>query len=467
MRYNRGHALALLACTQFLLIMDTAIINVAVPSIGDDLGVSAAALSWVANAYLVAFGGLLLVSGRIADLFPRRALFVAGLGVLAAGSGAGALAADAGWLIASRAAQGAGAAITASSAFALLLSLFPDGPGRHRALGTFAAMAGAGGAAGTVLGGVLTGRLGWWSAFGANVLAAVVLMGLAVRVLPETRPEGERRGFGLVGAAAVTAGLGLLAYGVMNTGVDGWAAPRTLIAWTLAALMFAAFVAAESRASAPLVPVAVLRRPVLRAANLLAGLAQTVLFPMFFLVSVYLQAVLGYSPEAGGLGLLPLSITVILVSGVTGRLITRFGSRPVMVTGFVLVAAGMVWLSRLSPDGSFASDVLWPSLVLGVALPLVTVTTNAAATAQAGPDEIGLVSGLLNTAQQFGSVIGLAALNAVAAADVSGDGAGDATALTEGMSLAFLLSAAVALASALYALTVRAAPVRRSPAIRA
>jgi EmrB/QacA subfamily drug resistance transporter len=455
---SRG-ALALLASTQFLLIMDTAIINVAVTPIGVELGLSAAALSWVANAYLVTFGGLLLLSGRAADLFARRRLFVTGLLILVVGSVLGSVAGTAGLLIAARALQGVGAAVAAASAFALLLSLFADGPARHRALGVFAAMAGAGGACGTVLGGVLTSWLTWRSTFALNVLAGLVLAGLALRMLGRGEPGGERRGgFDIGGALSVTAGLGLLAYAMVNTGVDGWTATATLVTAGLAVVLLAVFVVLQTRVRTPLVPPAVVGRPVPRAANILSGLVQFVTFPTFFLVSVYLQAVLHYSPVLGGLGLLPMSVTVILVASRADRLIGRFGVRSVMASGFLFLAVGLLWLSRLSSTGSFAGDVLSPSLLLGVGLPLAVITTNVAATSEARPEEIGLASGLVNTSQQFGSVVGLAVLSGIAAAYTQrGGDLADPTALTTGFGTAFLVGAVVAVLAAAYALTVRPA----------
>jgi EmrB/QacA subfamily drug resistance transporter len=461
-------ALALLACTQFLLILDTAIINVAAPSIGHDLNISASNLSWVANAYLVTFGGLLLLSGRAADLFGRRRLFIGGLGVLVAGSVAGAVAGDGAWLITARAVQGCGAAVAAAAAFAMLLGLFPDSPGRHKALGVFAAMAGAGGAAGTVLGGVLTSWLGWRSTFGLNVVAGLMLATLALRVLEPNWPERNRQGFDLGGALSITGGLGLLAYAMVNTGVDGWTSPWTVVPGGLAVLLLAVFVLVQARVRSPLVPLSVLRRRTLRIASLLSGLTQFLIFPMFFLVSIYLQTVLGYAPVAGGLSLLPLSLTTIVVASNTGRLISRLGLRPVMVVGYVVIAVGLGWLSLLAPDGSFTTDVLFPSLILAVGLPLVTITTNAAAAMHAGPDEVGLVSGLINTSQQFGAVIGLAVLSAVAGARTHANGGlENLAALTNGFATAFLVSMGVALASALLAAALRpVTPHRPSVAAR-
>ncbi|MEU8528454.1 MULTISPECIES: MFS transporter [Streptomyces] len=462
---DRGRALALLAGTQFVLLLDTSIINVAAPSIGESLEISPAALSWVANAYLVSFGGLLLLSGRAADLLGQRRVFVAGLGVLAAASLLGALAGDAGLLIAARAAQGVGAAMAGAAAFALLLTLFPEGPERHRALGVFAAMAGAGGAAGTVLGGVLTSWLGWESTFALNVLAGIALMLPVPRLLPAGGAAGARQGFDVPGAATVTAGLALLAYAVVNAGEAGWGSTATLATGAAALVLLALFVLVERRAAHPLVPLSVLGRPSLRLANILAALWQMSLFPMFFLVSLYLQAVLGQEPVLGGLALLPLCVVVIAVAGRTDRLIARFGLRAVMGAGFVLVAAGMAWQSLLSSDGTYWVDVLPPSLLLGVALPLVSITTNIAATLDTREEESGLASGLVNTSLQFGSVIGLAVLSGVAAAVTGASAEARGPALTDGFGTALLVGAVPAVLAALLTLRLRlpAPPVAGAP----
>ncbi|MEU8523890.1 MFS transporter [Streptomyces sp. NPDC048577] len=478
-RAPRG-ALVLLAATQCLLILDTAIVNVALPSVGADLGAGSAGLSWVANAYLITFGGLLLLGGRAADLFGHRRLYLVGLGLLAAASAVGALAPRTEALVAARAVQGCGAALAAASAFALLLVLFPDGPARHRALGAFAAMGGLGGVLGTVLGGVLTDLLGWRSTFWLNVLAAVLLAALAPRVLPPAAtpdprvppavtppaatpaPDGPPcapaaagrlpgasagRGFDLVGALTATAGLGLLAYALVGAGTSGWLSGRTLGAGGAGLALLAVFAVTETRTAVPLVPPEVLARPALRLANTLSALGQMAMFPMFFLVSLYLQSVLGYGPLGGGLGLLPLSVVVVLVAPLTGRLIFRIGLTRTMVLGFVLLCAGTAWLAlALDSDGTFAGTVLAPSLLIGVALPLVMVTTNVAATAEAAPEETGLASGLVNTSQQFGSVLGLAVLVAIATGRAEGAGA---AAQTPGFRVALLVGAAFAASAAL------------------
>ncbi|MFI8960730.1 MFS transporter [Streptomyces sp. NPDC053493] len=459
-------ALAVLAATQLLLIMDTAIVNVALPSVGAELGSGSAELSWVANAYLITFGGLLLLGGRAGDLLGHRRLFLAGLVLLATASAAGGLAPNPAALVAARAAQGIGAALAAAAAFALLLVLFPDGPARHKALGVFAAMGGLGGVLGTALGGVLTDTLGWRSTFWLNVAAAAVLAALAPRLLPPGPPDlalrptgptgagsagpaGPRR-FDLLGAVTVTAGLGLVAYALVGGGERGWTAPVTLAAGAGGAGLLGVFAAVERRAAVPLVPPAVLRRPALRRANLLAALAQTALFPMFFLVSLYLQDVLGATPLGGGLGLLPLSLVVVAVAPQTGRIVRRLGLARTMTAGFLLLTAGTAWLAlALRADGTFATTVLAPSLILGVALPLVVVTTNVAATADAAPEETGLSSALVNTSQQFGSVLGLAVLVAVATAVTGTTGTPTPATVTGGFQAALLVGAAFAAVAAL------------------
>ncbi|WP_406062316.1 MFS transporter [Streptomyces sp. NBC_01077] len=459
----RRGALALLAATQLLLIMDTALVNVALPSVGEDLASGSAGLSWVANAYLITFGGLLLLGGRIADLLGHRRVFLGGLGLLAVASAAGGLAPGAGALVAARAAQGVGAALAAAAAFALLLLLFPDGPARHKALGAFAAMGGLGGVLGTVLGGVVTDLLGWRSTFWLNVLLAAVLAVLALLVLDHRTGPSRHDGFDLAGASAATAGLGLVAYALVGAAEAGWLSARTLGAGGAGLALLLAFAAVETRAAAPLVPPSVLARPALRLSNVLAALAQTTLFPMFFLVSLYLQNVLGYAPLGGGLGLLPLSLVVVAVAPQTGRLIFRIGLHRTMTLGFALLCAGTVWLAlALTPDGGFASTVLAPSLLLGAALPLVVVTTNVAATAEATAEETGLASGLVNTSQQFGSVLGLAVLVAVATRRTEGVDAARAVAETSGYRAALLTGAAFAAAAALVSLRLH--PPRHAPA---
>ncbi|MEU6984952.1 MFS transporter [Streptomyces sp. NPDC046324] len=446
-------ALFLLATTQLLLILDTAIVNVALPSIGADLGAGSAGLSWVANAYLIAFGGLLLLGGRAADLLGHRRVFLAGLALLAAASALGGLAPSAGVLVAARAVQGVGAAFAAAAAFALLLVLFPDGPARHKALGAFAAMGGLGGVLGTVLGGVFTDLLSWRSTFWLNVLAAALLILWGSAVLGGGGTSSRASGFDVAGAFTVTAGLALVAYALVGSAAHGWVSVPTLGAGGAGLVLLAVFAVVETRTARPLVPPAVLARPALRLANLLSALAQMTLFPMFFLVSLYLQSVLGYAPLGGGLGLLPLSLVVVAVAPQTGRLIFRLGLTRTMTLGFVLLCTGTVWLAlALRPDGTFFTTVLAPSLLLGAALPLVMVATNVAATADAVPEETGLASGLVNTAQQFGSVLGLAVLVAVAA---TRDESATAAAQTGGFRAALLVGGAFAAVAAVISLRLR------------
>ncbi|MGW9038889.1 MFS transporter, partial [Streptomyces sp. NPDC055721] len=347
-------------------------------------------------------------------------------------------------------AQGVGAALAAAAAFALLLLLFPDGPARHKALGAFAAMGGLGGVLGTVLGGALTDLLGWRSTFWLNVLLAAALAALALRLLDHRAGRPRPGGFDLAGALTATTGLGLVAYALVGAAESGWTSARTLGAGGAGLALLLAFAAVEARAAAPLVPPAVLGRPALRLANVLAALAQTTLFPMFFLVSLYLQSVLGYAPLGGGLGLLPLSLVVVAVAPQTGRILFRIGLARTMTLGFALLCAGTLWLAlALTADGTFATTVLAPSLIVGAALPLVMVTTNVAATAEAAPEETGLASGLVNTSQQFGSVLGLAVLVAVATSRTEAQDAARAAAETAGFRAALLTGAAFAALAAL------------------
>ncbi|MDV9193760.1 MFS transporter, partial [Streptomyces sp. SR27] len=292
---------------------------------------------------------------------------------------------------------------------------------------------------GTVCGGVLTDLLGWRATFWLNVLLAGALGALALRVLDGRTVSADRSGrhhrggFDLAGAFTGTAGLGLVAYALVGAAGAGWLSARTLTTGGAGLALLLAFAAVETRAAAPLVPPAVLSRPALGLANLLAALAQMTLFPMFFLVSLHLQTVIGYAPLGGGLGLLPLSLVVVAVAPQTGRIIFRLGLPRTTTLGFVLLCAGTLWLAlALRADGTFAHTVLAPSLLLGAALPLVVVTTNVAATAEAAPGETGLASGLVNTSQQFGSVLGLAVLVAVAAGRTGAVDASRAVAETAG-----------------------------------
>lgn len=462
-------ALALLATTQFVLILDAAIVNVALPSIGRDLDFARADLSWVTNAYTLTFGGFLLLGGRMADLVGRRRLFVAGLALFIIASFAGSLAASALWLVLARAGQGLGAALVSPAALSLVMTLFREGAARNKALGIWGAMAASGGAAGSVIGGVLTQWLGWQAVLYVNVPIGLVAIALAPRLLPEGRSEARARTFDVAGAVSVTAGLALLVYALVDANDAGWGSAQTLGLGALALGLVATFLVVESRSAHPLVPLGIFRLRTLRGANILTVLTTTAMFPMFFFVTLYLQEVLGYGPVLAGLGGLPLALTLVGGAQLAPRIVTRIGVKVPLVTGFLLASTGLAWLSRISAGGGFVTDVLGPSLVIGIGAPLAFVSGMIAATSEAPASQAGLASGLINTSQQIGGALGLAALVAVVtartqAATVAGVRA-PAAALNEGLQAGLLGGALVMLTAALLATVLIPSKGRRTDSV--
>ncbi|MFG2091490.1 MULTISPECIES: MFS transporter [unclassified Spirillospora] len=454
---RRGLALALLAATQFVLVLDASIVGVALPSIGTDLEFAPEDLSWVANAYTLTFGGLLLLGGRAADLAGRRLMFMAGMTLFAATSLVGALSVNAEMLVAARAVQGVGAAIVAPAALSLIMTLFPAGPERYRAMGVVGAVAGAGGAAGSILGGGLTEWLGWESTLYVNVPIGILAIALSPLLLPEAKDPGAR-GFDLAGAVTATGGLALLVYTLVDANNAGWDSAQTLGLGALSLLLIALFFVIEARAAHPLVPLQIFRLRGLRGANIVALLSTMAMFPMFFYMTFYMQQVLDYGPVKAGLAALPLALTIAVTAGAASALITRIGVRAAMAAGLVVTAAGLAWLSRMSVDGSFLVDVLGPSIVIGVGGGLAFVTTTVGATSGTRPEQSGLASGLFNTAQQFGGSLGLAVVVAIATARtthvIEGGEHVMAAALTEGYRIGMLTAAGIALVAGLLALAL-------------
>jgi EmrB/QacA subfamily drug resistance transporter len=449
----KNFALALLAMTQFVIIIDASIVNVALPSIGSALRFSQADLSWVVNAYTLTFGGFLLLGGRLADLMGRRRMFMLGLVLFSLASLAGGFAQSEPWLIAARAVQGLGAAIVSPAALSIITTTFAEGAERNRALGVWGAVAGAGGAAGVLLGGILTSGLSWrWVLF-VNVPIGVICALLAPRLLAESRAEVETRSFDLPGAVTVTAGLALLVYALVDAVNVGWGSAATLAKIAGAAVLLVAFVAIELRQRAPLMPLSIFRLRTLRGADTVALLIGMSLFSMFFFISLYMQQVLHYSALRAGLSYLPLALAIILSAGVASVAVTRFGFKPVLLSGLLFVAVGLFWFSRVhAPGGSFAGDVLGPSLLAGIGLGLSFVPVTIAAVTGTRPHEAGLASGLVNTAQQVGGALGLAILATVANSrtkSVIHAGQHDvAIALTKGFERAFLVGSGFALVGA-------------------
>ena len=444
---RRWSALILLCVSQLVVVLDASIVNVALPSIGHGLHFSDANLPWVVNAYVIAFGGFLLLGGRAADLVGRRRVFMAGLLVVAIASLAAGFAANQGQLIAARAAQGLGAAIISPSALSIVTSLFSDGAERNKALGAWGAVAGAGGAIGVLLGGVLTDGLGWQWVLWVNVPVSLIALALTPGLIPESRSESATRHFDTAGALSITAGLSVLAYALLDAGSAGWGSTKIVSLLTLAVVLIAAFVAIELRSRAPLVPFRIFRVRTLTGANVVGLLLGGSLFSMFFFISLYMQQVLGYSPIHAGLSYLPLAVTIILAAGVGSQLVTRFGFKPVLATGLLLVAIGLAWFSRIAVHGSFLADILGPSLLAALGLGFGFVTSTIAAVSGIREHEQGLASGLINTSQQIGGAIGLAILSTIATTrthDLVAGGASLPRALTDGFQTAFLGGSVIA-----------------------
>ena len=453
-------ALALLALAQFVVVLDASIVNVALPSIGEDLKFNQDDLSWVVNGYTLFFGGFLLLGGRLADLLGRRRMFTYGLILFAVASLAGGLATSPGMLVAARAVQGLGAALLSPAALSLVTVMFTEGAERNKAMGVWGAVAGSGGAAGVLLGGVLTEYAGWeWVLF-VNVPIGLAAAYFATRLLPESRNEGARH-FDVAGAVTVTAGLTLFVYTLVDANNAGWLSGQTLGLGAVALALIAAFVVIETRSKAPLVPFAIFRRRTITGTNIVALLVAMALFSMFFFVSLYMQLVLGYSPIEAGLAYLPLAVGIIISAGVASGLVTRFGFKPILTSGLVLTAIGLVWFAQVEVGGSYVGDILFPSLIAAVGLGFAFVPMTIAAVSGVEPREAGLASGLINTSQQVGGALGLAILASIANSrtdalmtDAGGAAAALPNALTEGFQIAFLVGAGFAVLGAVLAATL-------------
>ena len=452
---RRGLALALLAVAQFIVVLDAAIVNVALPSIGTALHFSQDDLSWVVNAYTLTFGGFLLLGGRMADLIGRRRMFIIGLVVFATASLAGGLAQSDTWLIVARAVQGLGAAIVSPAALSLVTVLFREGAERNKAMGVWGAVSGSGGAAGVLFGGMLTQWAGWeWVLF-VNVPIGIAAALVATRLLPESRNDGERR-FDIAGAITITGGLSLLVYSIVNANKAGWGSAETLILMAVAVVLIGSFYVIERASKAPLVPFpGIFRIRTITSVNLVGLLIAMSLFSMFFFVSLYMQQVLGYDALKAGISYLPLAVGIIISAGMASGLVTRFGFKPILVLGMVLTAGGLVWFAQISANGSYLGDILFPSLLSAFGLGFAFVSMTVAAVAGVEGHEAGLASGLINTSQQVGGALGLAILAAVANSktdNLIGDGVARAQALTEGFSTAMTVGAGFAILGALMAL---------------
>jgi EmrB/QacA subfamily drug resistance transporter len=452
---RRWLALALLAAAQFIVVLDASIVNVALPSIGRDLDFSQDDLSWVVNAYTLTFGGFLLLGGRMADLLGRRRLFIIGLVLFAIASFAGGIAQSSGWLVIARAVQGLGAAMLSPAALSILTTIFREGKDRNTALGVWGAVAGSGGAAGVLLGGMLTQWAGWeWVLF-VNTPIGIAAAFLAPRLLPESHRDAARH-FDIAGAVSITAGLSLLVYTLVDANNAGWGSTQTLGLGALALVLIAAFVGIERRTKAPLVPFpGIFRQRTITGINITALFIAMALFSMFFFISLYMQQVLGYDALKAGLSYLPLAGGIIVAAGFASTLVTRFGFKPVLVVGLVLTAGGLVWFAQVPTNGSYLSDLLGPMMLAAVGLGLAFVSMTVTAVAGIETHETGLASGLINTSQQIGGALGLAILATVAnghTEDLLKTGSPPPVALTEGFQRAFSVGAGFAIVGAALAM---------------
>ncbi|MFH9953543.1 MFS transporter [Streptomyces roseolus] len=439
---RRWWALLVLATAQFMVIMDTSIIGVALPEMQKDLGFSQGELQWVFNAYVIVFGGLLLLGGRLSDLVGARKVFVTGWAVMIAGSVLAAAAQTAWVEIAGRAVQGVGGALIAPSAMTLLMMLFLHDPKElGKAMALYGAAAPAGGTAGVFLGGVFTEWASWQWVFLIYVPIGLATLA-ATRLLPEV---GSRRGaVDVLGAAAVTAGLALAVFAVVRAPEAGWGSTGTILQLTGAAVLLVLFLVIQKSVREPLMPLGVWRVPRLGSANLAMALLGAAWIPMWYFLNLYLQQVLGYGAFASGAALLPMTVLLmVFMTAVTARLMAKVGAKPLIVGGLLVLAAGLVWLAAVEPTGTFLVDVLPASLVAALGMSLAYIPAMIAAMSGAPQEQAGLASGIVNTTYNVGSALGLAALTAVAMAQ-GADRLGDLPELTEGFSAAFLGAAVIA-----------------------
>ncbi|MFL5915257.1 MAG: DHA2 family efflux MFS transporter permease subunit [Gaiellaceae bacterium] len=417
---RRWSALALIVTAQFMVILDVAIVNVALPSIKTDLGFSSTGLQWVITAYAIIFGGTLLLGGRLADLLGRRRMFVAGLALFALSSLLCGFAWSSGSLVGFRALQGLGGALLAPAALSLLMTTFAEGRERNLALGIYGAASGSGAAAGVLLGGVLTSYFGWSWIFFVNVPVGLAAIALAPILLRESRADHlAHRHFDLAGATSVTAGLMLLVYGLTRATSDGWSSPVTVGLLSGAAALVAAFVAIESRSRSPLLPLRIFRLRALSAANATMALVGAVTFSEFFVLTLYVQDVLHYSAVQSGVAFVAFALSVVVASNLAQAVVARVGVRATLTSGLVLAAISLGLLTRLPVDGQYFSD-LFPAFVLGgTGLGFSFVPVTIASLAGVDRADAGVASGLVNTSRQIGGAIGLAAVSTIAASAAS------------------------------------------------
>ena len=449
---TRWLAFAVLSLGSFMIVLDTTIVNVALPSIRTDLGFTEASLAWVVNAYMLFFGGFLLLGGRLGDLYGRRKLFVAGIGIFTAASFAAGISSSQPILVAARAAQGLGGAVVSAAGLSLMMSLFTEPAERAKAMGVVGFISAGGGSVGVLLGGILTSVFGWHAVFMVNIPVGIAVYALSLRLLPATRPFASGTRLDVAGAVTVTASLMLAVYAIVNGNESGWTSGQTVGLLAAAVALLAAFFVIESRVSDPLVPLTLLRRRNLAIANVMGVLWAAAMFAWFFLSALYLQVVLRYDPLQVGLAFLPGNVIMAIFSvGISAKLVMRFGLKAPLGTGLALAGLGLALLVRAPIDGNYVVDVLPSMVLLGLGAGTAFNPMIIVAMTDVEPERSGLASGLVNTSFMMGGALGLAVLASIAAArtgDSLASGAAQIAALTDGYHAAFAIGAAFAIIAA-------------------
>jgi EmrB/QacA subfamily drug resistance transporter len=465
---HRWRILAVVATAFFMTILDVSIVNVALPSIGKDLHFSQENLQWVITAYAIAFGGFLLLGGRAADLLGRRRVFFVGVVVFTLASLVCGLSQSEGMLIAARTVQGLGAAIISPAALSIVMTSFEEGPERNKALGIWGALGGSGAAVGVLAGGILTKYLGWEWIFFVNVPVGALVLALTPRIVPESRREGVERHYDVLGAFLVSSGLALLVYTISRAPIVGWGTARTILLLVASGALLVAFLANERRASDPLMPFSIFRVRTLAGANVVGWLLGAVIFANFFLLTLYVQDVLGYSALKAGVTFVATAGTAVVSAGVAQALTTRFGVKPIIVIGLALLTGGMIFYSQIPVNGSYVSDLLPGYLMVGVGIAFAFVPVSIAALAGVGEREAGLASGLINTSQQIGGAVGVAVASTVFTSrfnTLTHEGKPVPTALTHGYAAAFWALAVFGALAIVAALTlIRREELAEAPA---
>ena len=464
-RVDPNAVLAVVAVAQFMVILDASIVNVALPTIKRDVGFSEQSLSWILNAYTLIFGGFLLLGGRLADRLGRRRLFMAGIALFSGASLICGISQSEGELLVARGFQGLGGALVSPAALSIILTTFEEGKERNRALSVWGAIAGAGGAVGLLLGGVLVQAFSWRWVFFVNVPIGAAVLTLAPRIIPESRSPGAKTGYDIEGAVTITLGTLVLVFTLIKANTWGWTSGRIIAGFIVSAVLIGGFLAIERRHADPLVPLRIFSNRSLAASDATLLVVAAALFGMFFFLTLYLQQVLGFSALKTGVAYLPLSLTIIGASAFASRFVDRFTPKPVLVAGLLISTGGFVFLTNVSGHGDYGTHVVPAMVILGAGLGLSFVPVTIAGTSGVAPEDAGLASGLLNTTQQVGGSLGLAILSSVATSRTTHalhSGVAVPAALTHGFKGAFVVAGGLCAVGALFAIALLPGRERRT-----